>query len=120
MALEKVVSAERKTFIGALKAMYFLNKREIAHTTNFMPLLNLGISLGVTYLNDMHIGGNASCTPERTMQELERALDESVSMETYQQLQMSPFFSLCVDKTTDVSVTKQLIVYGKHFCNGHV
>ena len=32
MALEKAVSAERKAFIGALKAMYFLNKREVAHT----------------------------------------------------------------------------------------
>ena len=29
MALEKVVSAERKAFIGALKTMNFLNKREI-------------------------------------------------------------------------------------------
>ena len=107
MALEKVVLAERKAFIGALKAMYFLNKREIAHTTNFMPLLDLGKSLGATYLNDMHIGGNASYTSERTMQELVRALGETVSIEIYQQLQMSPFFFLCVDETTDVSVTKQ-------------
>ena len=30
MVLEKVVSAERKAFIGALKCMYFLTKREIA------------------------------------------------------------------------------------------
>ena len=34
MALDKVISAERKAFIGALKGMYFLTKREIAHTTN--------------------------------------------------------------------------------------
>ena len=33
---------------------------------------------------------------------------------------MFPFFSLCVDETTDVSVTKQLIVYGRYFCNGDV
>ena len=33
---------------------------------------------------------------------------------------MSPFFSLCVDETTDLSVTKQLIVYGRYFCNGDV
>ena len=33
---------------------------------------------------------------------------------------MSPFFSLCVDETTDVSVTKQLIVYGRYFCNEDV
>ena len=31
MALEKVVLAERKASIGALKAMYFLNKRDCSH-----------------------------------------------------------------------------------------
>ena len=46
-ALESVVSAQRKAFIGALKCIYFLNKREIAHTTNFVPLLDLAKDLGV-------------------------------------------------------------------------
>ena len=39
-ALDSVVSSQRKAFIAALKCMYFLNKREIAHTTNFVPLLD--------------------------------------------------------------------------------
>ena len=42
MALDKVMSAERKAFIGALKCMYFLTKIEMAHTTNFVPLSELG------------------------------------------------------------------------------
>ena len=50
MAMQQVVSAQRKAFIGALKC---LNKREIAHTTNFVPLLELSKSLGVSYLADI-------------------------------------------------------------------
>ena len=46
-ALDTVVSAQRKAFIAALKCIYFLNKREIAHATYFMPLLDLAKSLGV-------------------------------------------------------------------------
>ena len=65
MAFECVVSAERKAMIGALKCMYFLNKREIAHTTNFIPLCELGKSLGVKYLEDLQRGGNAHYTSER-------------------------------------------------------
>ena len=45
MALQRVVSAHRKAFIGALKCMYFLNHQEIPHTTNFGSLLELGKSL---------------------------------------------------------------------------
>ena len=44
MAFQRVISAERKAMIGSLKCMYFLNKREIAHTTNFVPLCELGKS----------------------------------------------------------------------------
>ena len=49
-AFDRVVSAERRAFIGGLKCMYFLNKREIVHTTNFLPLIELCKSLGATYL----------------------------------------------------------------------
>ena len=57
MAFKRVVSAERKAMIGALKCMYFLTKREIPHTTNFTPLCELGKALGAQYLQDMQCGG---------------------------------------------------------------
>lgn len=72
-ALENVISAERKAFIGALKCIYFLNKREIAHTTNFIPLHDLAKSLGVEYLNDL---GNAAYRSERFVQQILSALGQ--------------------------------------------
>ena len=78
-AFDRVVSAERRAFIGGLRCMYFLNKREIAHTTNFLPLLELCKSLGATYLEDMSIGRNAKYTSERFMQESIQALGEVIS-----------------------------------------
>ena len=35
MAFQRVISVERKAMISSLKRRYFLNKREMAHTTNF-------------------------------------------------------------------------------------
>ena len=119
-AFDQVVSAEKKAFIGALKCMYWLNKREIAHTTNFSPLLELCKSLGVTYLEDMTRGLNAKYTSERFMQEGIQALAEVVSRDIVKSLQASPFFALCVDETTDVTVTKQLIVYCRYIVDGEV
>ena len=113
-AFDQVVSAEKKAFIGALKCMYWLNKSEIAHTTNFSPLLDLCKSLGVSYLEDMTRGQNAKYASERFMQEGIQALAEVVSRDIVESLQASPFFALCVDETTDVSITKQLIVYCRY------
>ena len=94
--------------------MYFLNKREIPHTTNFLPLVELCKSLGATYLADIVVGGNAKYSSERFMQEIIQALAEVVSKNIIIALQASPFFSLCIDETTDMSVTKQLIVYCRY------
>ena len=69
MAFERVVSAQRKSFVGALKCMYLLKKIEIAHTTNFIPLLELGKSLGATYLSNINLGGNAHYSSQQFMQE---------------------------------------------------
>ena len=49
IAFQRVASVER-AMLGALKCMYFLTKREIAHTTNFVPLCELGKALGALYL----------------------------------------------------------------------
>ena len=111
MAFQRVVSAQRKAFIGALKCMYFLNKREVAHTTNFVPLLELGKSLGASYLADIQVGGNAHYSSERFMQEIVECLGKAVFNPIVSKLRQSPFFALCIDETTDVSVTKELILY---------
>ena len=81
------------------------------YTTNFVPLCELGKSLGVLYLEDLDKSGNAHYTSERFKQELVQALAETIAKPIQEHLRTSPFFSLCINETTDVSVTKQLIVY---------
>jgi hypothetical protein len=117
-AFDTVVTVQKKAFVGHLKCMYFLAKQEIAHTTNFTPLVNLCKSLGATYLGDIATGGNAKYTSERFMQEIVKALGETILESTLQNIQLSPAFSLLIDETTDVSIKKQLIVYCKYLCNG--
>ena len=54
------------------------------------------------------------------MQEVILALGETLSQDIVSDMQASPFFSLCVDESTDVAVTKQLIVYGRYLVGGTV
>ena len=49
-----------------------------------------------------------------------QALAETVAKPMQENVRASPFFSLCIDETTDVSVTKQLIVYSCYLINGDV
>ena len=54
------------------------------------------------------------------MQEGIQALAEVVSWDIVKSLQASPFFALSVDETTDVTITKQLIVYCHYIVEGEV
>ena len=58
------------------------------------------------YLEDLQRGGNAHYTWECFKRELVQALAETIAKPIQDHLRTSPFFSLCIDETTDVSVTK--------------
>lgn len=115
---ESVVSIQKKAFIGHLKCMHFLAKQEIAHTTNFTPLVNLAKSLGATYLGEIALGQNQKYTSECFKQEIVLAMGEAVLEPIKEEIQSSPAFSLLIDETTDVSIIKQMIVYGRYISNG--
>ena len=70
----------------------FLTKKEIAHSTNFGPLLELAKSLGVPYLQDLQLGGNAQYTSERFIQEVVQALGDAITDPIIFSIQQSPFF----------------------------
>ena len=54
-AIEGQVVLQRNAVAGAIKCLYWLCKREKAHTTNFKPLLSLATSLGCTCLSTLNV-----------------------------------------------------------------
>ena len=66
------------------------------------------------------MGQNMKYTSERFMQEIVLALGEIVQESLKEEIQASPAFALLVDETTDVSILKQLIIYGRYLVEGEV
>ena len=116
-AFDKAISVQRQAFSGRLKCMYFLNKQEIVHATNFLPLLELGKSLGDTYLKNLYDGENAKYTSERFVQVV-HSLGETIRQQIKAEVKASPLFTLLIDETTDIALTKQLIIYCQFICHG--
>ena len=71
-------------------------------------------SLGATYLSDLNLGGNAHYTSERFLQEAMTSLGEIISKSIFDDLRASPFFALICDKTTDVAIVKEVIIYARY------
>ena len=119
-AFDSVHAVQRKALIGGLKCMYWLAKHEIAHTTNFESLLQLAVSLGSTYISELHQGENAKYTSQQSMFEFVTILSQCIERNIQTELDRSEYISLLCDETTDISITKQLIVYVRYALDGEL
>ena len=72
------------------------------------------MSLGCTYLSALNAGGNAHYTSERIVQELVGILAQQIEDAQLAALSRSLFYGLMIDESTDISVTKQLVLYGRY------
>ena len=112
-AIRGVVSAERMTVIAAMKCLYWLAKNEVPHTTKYQPLLQLLESMNCPYVESLKQGRNATYTSEMIIQDFLSTMASQVEEETLRHLMDSPYIGLMCDESTDISVLKQLVLYGR-------
>ena len=110
-AVEQQVALKRQAVIGALKCLYWLVREEAAHHTKFGSLLELGKSLGCSYLSELELGKNAHYTSHRIIDEFLSALSKCVEDVILSKVQESPVLSILCDESTDVANLKQLVVF---------
>ena len=70
-----------------------------------------GKHLGVDTLNALRQSGNASYTSERFLHEAIHIFNTVIMKPIIKKAQDSPFYTIMIDETTDVSVKKELIIY---------
>jgi hypothetical protein len=109
---DKVWEEKEKSLKSALMCLYWLCNEEIAHTSKFSKLLDLVDLLDV--LLHLNKGGNAHYRSHRSISEFLTLISSSISSSNLYELNDSPFFSLMIDETTDLSTTKQLIIYARY------
>ena len=102
------ITADGEAFCDALRVLYFLAKREMAHTTNFLPLRQLCIQLGNQSLPRLEQVKNATYASEQSMQEMLRAIGYTLEEDLLGKVAQSPYYAIILDECTDISVTKEL------------
>ena len=103
-----VTTVDENAFMDAMRCMYFLMKREIAHTTNFAELQSLCILLGNETLPTFKKAKNLNYLLKQTMGEMVAAIGSALEAEILDEIRLSKYFSIIIDEATDISVTKSL------------
>ena len=102
---------QEKAICAAMSCVYFLAKEEIPHMTKYKPLLEFIGHLGLPFLETLHKAENAKSTSHCIIEVFLSLLGEAVTASLIGDLQKSPCFAIICDETTDLSTTKQLIIY---------
>ena len=80
-----VITADETAFSDALRCMYFLVKREIAHTTNFAELQSLCVLLGNTTLPLLQKARNLNYL-SKTMGEMVAAIGLALELDILREI----------------------------------
>ena len=114
-SVDHQVQLQRDAVEGAFKCLYGLCKQGMPHTTHHQPLLSLAKNLGCSYLSALNVAKNAHYTSERILQEMLETLAHQIEDEQLAAfLQNSRYYALMIDESTDISVLKQLVIYGRY------
>ena len=109
------ITVDENAICDAMRCMYFLLKNEIPHTTNFKDIKKLCIMLGNETLPNLHKSGNTNYEFGQIMDEIIDAIGSVLEEEILCKVVASPFFSIIIDESTDISVTKQLGLCVQYF-----
>ena len=117
-AFREGFSREAKAAIGCCTCLYWLCKQEISHTTTYPSLIALAKNLGCEYFKALNVGRNAKYTSPQIIADFLEIMDSQVAKSVLKDMKTSGVFSLMIDESTDVSVLKQLVLYGRTVAEG--
>ena len=108
----RIMREQSHAIITAMKAVYWLAKEDIA-TVKYNSMLTFLEEVGVTCVKDLHVAGNATYWSHQSAESMQDAIAAVLKSNVDKLVQASPFFSLLIDESTDVSNHENLVVYVK-------
>lgn len=111
-AVTSALKGREKAVDVAMKAVYWLCKEGIA-TRKYFSLLSFLELLNAPFVQDLKCGENASYSTDVIANEIQDAIAEVIRENITKDLQESPCISILVDESTDISVTKMLVIYAR-------
>ena len=117
-AFQQQQLSNRAAILCCMRCLYFLVKREISHTTNYVELLRFIEHLGIQELQCLRAARNATYTSQRIVADFLNVISSVVEDNIISKMKKSNSIALMTDESTTISVTKKLVIYGRSVVEG--
>jgi len=109
-ASQTAIAAKSDAVITAMRSVYWLAKESIA-TAKYPSLMEFLRLQGCESLSNLDIGKNATYSSRATADEFQEIIASIVEKDLIEKIKASKFVSILMDESTDISVTKKMVVY---------
>ena len=106
-----VISKKNTAVTSTLRSVYWLAKEQLP-TLKHRSLLNLQRLQGCSFPDELEVG-SASYTSAQSASEMQDAIANVLKDDVNNKLVASPYISILLDESCDISVTKKLLIYAK-------
>ena len=118
-AVMNSVSSQEQAVVSGMRTVYWLAEEQIA-TEKYKSLMNILKMLGCKDIENLNVAKNASYNSVQTAKDFQSVIAECIQDEITEKLHKSPFVSVMADESTDIAVSKKLLIYAKLICDGIV
>ena len=93
-----------------MRAVYWLAKEDIA-TVKYDSLLNFLDEVGLQSVKNLQVGGNATYRSHQSAEGMQDAIATGLKSNIDKLEEASPFFSLLIDESMDVSIIIKMLLF---------
>ena len=112
-AFQKQAALNKAVIKVAMECLYWLVKSEMPHTSLYGPLVQAVEFMVCDQLHNLKHGENAKYTSRRITQEFLQVMSDQIESVQLKALLSSPYYSIMVDETTDISFVKEMVLYAR-------
>ena len=113
----RLTTEHEQAIVSAMRNVYWLSKEDVA-SLKYNSLNKLVELQGCECIRNLYVGENAKYTSPEVVKEMQEVLSQCIKSDIRDEIQKSPYFSIMIDESTDVSTTKALIVYAHLLVDG--
>ena len=118
-AVMNSVSSQEQAVVSGMRTVYWLAEEHIA-TEKYKSLMNILKMQGCKDIENLNVAKNASYNSVQTAKDFQSVIAECIQDEITEKLHKSPFVTVMADESTDIAVSKKLLIYAKLICDGIV
>lgn len=104
------LAAKEAGIISAMKTTYWMAKEDIA-MKKYPSLMELLQDQGCEAAKSLYIGDNACYTSRASGQEFQECCSDVIRQKNVDEIKSSGMFSVLIDESTDIAITKHMVVY---------